>query len=544
MDQTSKSETVASAILALLKNYGVDVIFGIPGVHNLPFWNAESPELPRIINVRHEQTTVYAADGLFRSTGKIGVALTTTGPGAANTLGAFGEASISGSSVLVISSEAPLKNRTPGHYRGYLHEMEDQAALFAPLAKRSNSGKVLASSARSASEALSLISSALEMISSAPRGCAYVGIPADILSEPATEYETTAVSESFDLKDLTRVCELIENSTKISVWVGGGSIPFSDEISKFAEHVSAVVISSFAGRGVAANSPGYLQIPIHENEASEVLAESDLLLIIGSQFDGMNTKNWTLKLPEKIVVFDANTELHKRNIPVEIAVNSALSSDIFTALMRVPSKGTWKDVQSINVKARERIARSIEGNKGMELVQVIDDAWPIDGQIVCDMCIAGYWYGGYGTAKQPRRIAYPVGWGTLGFALPASVGVATQNKPTLVISGDGGIAFALSELATIIQEKLPVTILLHDDGGYGMLRYDQKVMNHPERGVDLINPRWDLLAESFGINFSRQTLQTLKGALTSASKNMGPNLILIEEELSPPRTTSPRWREK
>ena len=97
MDQASKSETVASAILALLKNYGVDVIFGIPGVHNLPFWNADRSDLPRIINVRHEQTTVYAADGLFRSTGKIGVALTTTGPGAANTLGAFGEASISGS---------------------------------------------------------------------------------------------------------------------------------------------------------------------------------------------------------------------------------------------------------------------------------------------------------------------------------------------------------------------------------------------------------------------------------------------------------------
>ncbi|NDF42376.1 MAG: thiamine pyrophosphate-binding protein, partial [Actinobacteria bacterium] len=116
---SDSASTVAGEVLRLLKNAGVTTTFGIPGVHNLPLWNALDGDVPRIVSVRHEQSAVYAADGLARATGGIGVALTTTGPGAANALGAFGEAAISRSSVLVIASEAPIAHRTPGEYRGY-----------------------------------------------------------------------------------------------------------------------------------------------------------------------------------------------------------------------------------------------------------------------------------------------------------------------------------------------------------------------------------------------------------------------------------------
>ena len=151
------TETVADAILRILASHGVRYAFGIPGVHNLAFWKSEITGAPQIINVRHEQSAVYAADGVARATGGIGVALTTTGPGAANTLGAFGEASISRSPLLVISSEAPIAHRSKGIYRGYLHEMTDQASLFAPLAKVSESGASLAKSASTAKEAIDFL---------------------------------------------------------------------------------------------------------------------------------------------------------------------------------------------------------------------------------------------------------------------------------------------------------------------------------------------------------------------------------------------------
>jgi acetolactate synthase-1/2/3 large subunit len=104
------------------------------------------------------------------------------------------------------------------------------------------------------------------------------------------------------------------------------------------------------------------------------------------------------------------------------------------------------------------------------------------------MAVAGYWVGGYASAPGPRRLAYPVGWGTLGFGLPAAIGPAAAGHPVIAVCGDGGLAMGVGELATLVQERLPVTVLVVDDGGYGMLRYDQARVGDPEVGVDLVGP--------------------------------------------------------
>ena len=106
--------TVACAILDELAAAGVEVVFGLPGVHNLPMWSDHQPHHPKIVGVRHEQAAVYAADGYARATGRLGVAITTTGPGAANAMGAFGEAAVSGSPILLISSDVPQALRSSG----------------------------------------------------------------------------------------------------------------------------------------------------------------------------------------------------------------------------------------------------------------------------------------------------------------------------------------------------------------------------------------------------------------------------------------------
>src|SRR5688500_17439842 len=128
----------AESLLAVLAAHDVEVVFGLPGVHNLAVWEAlrGQPGI-RMIGVRHEQTAVYAADGYARATGRLGVAVVTTGPGAANTLGAVGEAWASRSPVLVIATDIPAALRRPDVYRGVLHETTDQAAMFAPVVKGS-----------------------------------------------------------------------------------------------------------------------------------------------------------------------------------------------------------------------------------------------------------------------------------------------------------------------------------------------------------------------------------------------------------------------
>ena len=549
------TRTVAAVILDLLANEGVKKAFGIPGVHNLGFWNALSKDRPEIVSVRHEQSCVYAADGLARATGKLSVAITTTGPGAANTLGAFGEAAISGSHLLLISSEAPIKNRSADGARGILHEMDDQSALFTPLAKRikiGNEDLVLAKSCKSAEDAVATVVDFLQFLSVAPAGVGYIGVPSDVLNQEfnqaVPDLSDKAVAYLAQEKnreiDFNLAKDLLAGVNKIGIWAGGGATNVSGEIAALADHLSAPIFTSFAGRGVGAVSKNYLNIPIHETEAEQLLAECEALLIFGSQLDGMNTKNWSIKFPKKILLVDANPKIALRNVSADLVLQTSDISSVITALKSIPARSSWAEVSEISTQARKRIAASDKGKAGMALVTAIEKSWPSENYIVCDMAISGYWTGVYLQAKRARQISYPVGWGTLGFGLPASLGPSSAGVATLVICGDGGIAFGLGELATVAQEQLPLTILLHDDGGYGMLRFDQQVMKHPERGVNLFNPDWQVLAQSFGIEFIQTNLAELSEVLAKRSVSSTPGIVLIQDPIYPPKSTSPRWSEK
>ena len=549
------TRTVAAVILDLLANEGVKKAFGIPGVHNLGFWNALSKDRPEIVSVRHEQSCVYAADGLARATGKLSVAITTTGPGAANTLGAFGEAAISGSHLLLISSEAPIKNRSADGARGILHEMDDQSALFTPLAKRikiGNEDLVLAKSCKSAEDAVATVVDFLQFLSVAPAGVGYIGVPSDVLNQEfnqaVPDLSDKAVAYLAQEKnreiDFNLAKDLLAGVNKIGIWAGGGATNVSGEMAALADHLSAPIFTSFAGRGVGAVSKNYLNIPIHETEAEQLLAECEALLIFGSQLDGMNTKNWSIKFPKKILLVDANPKIALRNVSADLVLQTSDISSVITALKSLPARSNWADVSEIATQARKRIAASDKGKAGMALVTAIEKSWPSENYIVCDMAISGYWTGVYLQAKRARQISYPVGWGTLGFGLPASLGPSSAGVATLVICGDGGIAFGLGELATVAQEQLPLTILLHDDGGYGMLRFDQQVMKHPERGVNLFNPDWQVLAQSFGIEFTQTNLAELSEVLAKRSVSSTPGIVLIQDPIYPPKSTSPRWSEK
>jgi acetolactate synthase-1/2/3 large subunit len=169
-----------------------------------------------------------------------------------------------------------------------------------------------------------------------------------------------------------------------------------------------------------------------------------------------------------------------------------------------------------------------------------------DATVVADMTIPAYWYGGYGRVGRPRGLQYPIGWGTLGYALPASIGAATAGEHTvLAICGDGGIMYAVGELAVLRQQSLPVTVLVVDDGGYGMLRYDQDHAGDERRGVDLVRPDFAALARSFDVPavVVPSVGDGLEDALAAALATSGPSMVVLEVALTPPRTTSPRWHD-
>jgi len=178
------------------------------------------------------------------------------------------------------------------------------------------------------------------------------------------------------------------------------------------------------------------------------------------------------------------------------------------------------------------------------MLEIFDRVLDEQTAVILDMCIAGYWLAGYRRVARPRRLAYPMGWGTLGFGFPASLGAALAGTgPAVCVTGDGGFLFACGELATAAQEGIPVTIVLVDDGGYGMLRFDQRHRGEPTFGVDLRGPDFVALAAAFGIAGTAVEGfgETFAAALREAVCCGEPRMVVVHAELRPPPSTSPRW---
>jgi acetolactate synthase-1/2/3 large subunit len=539
----SSDSTVAQAILRTLGQAGVRTAFGLPGVHNLAFWRSVDDSGPAIMGVRHEQTTVYAADGLARASGGLGVALTTTGPGAANAAGAFGEAAASGSPVVLLASDISTAIARAGVMRGALHETRDQAAIFEPLAKA-------VFRPRTAESAIAAVAEAAELALTWPRGPVYLDVPTDVLDRPALPITPAAPRRRVPQSgQLAAAVELIARSGRVVIWAGGGVVQADaePELVELAERLCAPVVTTFAGRGVLpADHPCAVGLPPHEREVSELIGGADLLIAVGTGFDGPNTRNWTMPLPPALLTINCDpTDLDQNFRPTAAVLADAKLA--LAALVEVVGKraDSLAYLESLRTAGWARLRREPGTEEPSLLLDAVNGAVARhDAVVVADMAIPGYWVGGYGRFGAPRRLQYPVGWGTLGYALPASIGVgALRARPALAVCGDGGFMFAVGELAVLRQERLPVTVLLVDDGGYGMLRYDQTHVGDPHRGVDLGRPDFAALAAAFGI--TSVTLDGVDGrlgpALDEALAAGEPRLVLVRASMTPPRTTSPRW---
>ena len=540
-------QTGAGAIAATLRAAGVDTVFGLPGVHNLALWPACARAGVRIVGSRHEQGCAYAADGYARATGRTGVALTTTGPGAANTLGAVGEAWASHSPVVVIASDIATSLRRPGTYRGVLHETTDQAALFGSVTKaRLEVGRV--------DELGDAVGDALVLARRAPRGPVYLGVPTNLLTATttATPVENAAAEGSTwahsDLTagDLEPVLHLLERSARPLIWIGGGTRDAGAEVDALARVLGAPVIATFQARGVLpASHPLLVGAPPHEPQVTALVEESDFVLVVGSDLDHMNTMGWGLPLPAARAAINVDGNDAVKNYEMDAVIEADAASVLPALVAKLPVREPWfADLDALTRQVRDELRADPATAPAVEFLERTSTALPADAVVFADMCIPGYWLSGHHPVEGPRGLHYPMGWGTLGFAFAASIGAAVAvgpQRPVVAVIGDGGMLFALGELATVAQERLALTVVVVDDGGYGMLRYGRE--DDPDNGCDLSPVDFVAVAEGFGISAERvDGLGDDYGqALAKAVSSGEPRLIHAFARLTPPRTTSPRW---
>lgn len=548
-EHSINAETGAIALVRALESIGAEVVFGLPGVHNLDVWAALEHSSLRLVGVRHEQTAVYAADGHARAGGKLGVAATTSGPGAANALAATGEANEAGSPVLIIATDIAASLRREGVHRGVLHETRDQGAMFAPVVKRVirvGPGQSLEAAVRlAAGTALA-----------PPTGPVYIEIPTDLLGVPEpdmgyAEFRPDPGNGTVQPKatGIPAAVEMIEASKRPLIWVGGGAVKAGagPAISDLAERLVAPVIETYMARGIlSTGNPCRIGMPPHQPQVGKIWDCADLVIAVGTDFDGMMTQNWAMPQPPKLVAINVDPSEASKNYRADLALIGdarAITGELASA---VDARPGLSELERRLTGIRDEVGAEIaEANpEESSFLTSLEQALGNDTIVFADMCIPGYWTAAFHPFERPRHLAYPVGWGTLGFAFPASLGAAIgQPDPVLCVCGDGGFLFAAGELATMAQEQIPLTLLIVDDGGYGMLRYDQKTMGQNAVGVDLVSPDWQHLAAAFGLSLRKidSLGQPLADALEEELSNPGPSILVASANLTPPVTTSPRW---
>jgi thiamine pyrophosphate-dependent acetolactate synthase large subunit-like protein len=547
--------TGARAAVAALEDAGVPVTFGLPGVHNLALWRELNGSPIRLVGVRHEQTAAYAADGYARASGRVGVALTTTGPGAANTLAAVGEAWASRQPVVVIATDIPSTARRQGVWRGVLHEATDQAAMFMPVVKE-------AIRVHSPNEIGPAVARAIQTALAPPARPVYVEIPTDLLSadvgsDPSrVESPTLKGSDPLsrghlDLDDdqVDRAVQLLERARRPLIWAGGGALQSGagEAVGRLAERLVAPVILTFSAKGLL--PPGHaclVESSPHVPEAGGLWDEADLIVAIGSDLDGMMTQGWKQPQPPHLVAINVDPTDASKNYRPDIVVEADARAAAAALADRLGERGGLdslrRRVRELNKGVRDRFA--VEEPEASTFLDTLRAALPDDAIVVCDMCIPGYWLGGFHRTPAPRKLSYPLGWGTLGCAFPQGLGAALADAgPAVSVSGDGGFLYACGELAAAKQENIPLTAVIVDDGGYGMIRYDQDLHGDPREGVDLTNPDFVALAASFGIRadsvdgLGEHFGMALKGHVALKE----PTMLVARAALGPPPNVSPRW---
>jgi thiamine pyrophosphate-dependent acetolactate synthase large subunit-like protein len=537
----------AALAVAALERAGVEVAFGLPGVHNLALWRALGESPIRLVGVRHEQTAAYAADGYARTTGRVGVALTTTGPGAANTLAAVGEAWASRQPVLVIATDIPARLRRPGVWRGVLHESTDQAGMFAPVVKRSLRVPAAGALGRAVTEA---VAEAL----APPQRPVYLEIPTDLLGAAVVEEAAVGAPArpavmAPDHEHLERAAGLLERSRRPLVWAGGGALQASagEAVAVLAERLVAPVILTYSARGLLPpGHPCLVQAPPHVAAVGALWDEADVVLAVGSDFDGMMTQGWKQPQPPHLISVNVDPADAAKNYLPDVLLEADATEAVSALAERLEPRG---GLDSLAHRIRDlnrgiRAAYKESDPDAVAFLDAIERALPQDAAVVCDMCIPGYWLGGFHRTPAPRRLSYPLGWGTLGCAFPQGLGAALGGTgPVVSISGDGGFLYACGELATAAQERIPLTAVIVDDGGYGMLRFDQDLKGDPHEGVDLHTPDFVALARSFGVRADEVDGlgERFEGMLGHHLRLEEPTVLVARAALGPPPNVSPRW---
>ncbi len=534
--------TCGEVLVKLLEGYGVEQVFGIPGVHTVELYRGLARSPIHHVTPRHEQGAGFMADGYARTSGKPGVCFIITGPGMTNITTAMGQAYADSIPMLVISSVQARSQLGGG--RGKLHELPNQSALVSGVAAFSHT-------LMCADELPAVLARAFALFQAGRPRPVHIEIPLDVLVQDADHLLT---SEPVQIARagaapaaVAQMSQLLASAKRPLILAGGGAIDAASALTRLAELLQAPVALTINAKGMLPSAHPLLIGSTQSMVATRALvAEADVVLAIGTELaetDYDVTFAGGFEIPATLLRIDIDADQTVRNYPPKVALvaDARIAAEALLAqlagLELAARRSDWGQVRAATL--RSELSQLWDGptqaqtlflqtvvQELPEIVLVGDSTQPVySGNLTFN-------------PEQPRRwFNSSTGYGTLGYALPAAIGAwlgggshASQRRPVACLIGDGGLQFTLSELACAVEARTPIIVLLWNNQGYEEIKKYMVNRAIEPVGVDIYTPDFIAVAKGLGCAAERiDSVEQLRAALRSAADRQGPTLIEVDQ---------------
>ena len=517
----------------LLRAYGVDTVFGIPGVHTVELYRGLAGSGIRHVTPRHEQGAGFMADGYARASRKPGVCFIISGPGMTNIATAMGQAYADSVPMLVISTVNAHGRMGSGE--GWLHELPNQQALVSGVAAFSRTVHTPEELAPALAQAFALFDSAR------PRPV-HIELPIDVMLAPAGHLPVPgrAVRLPRPAPSPSVVAEaaaLLAQAKAPVILAGGGAVGAADALRHLVEALDAPLVMTTNARGVLPpDHPLGVSLSPSMPATRALIAGADVVLGIGTEMGPTDYdfyEDGGLAIPGTFIRADIDPGQILRGPVPDLALTGDARLTVEALLAAVaPRPACDGTARAAAAQAgRADLSPALRGD--LRLLELIRDTLP-EALIVGDSTQLVYAGNTAFSASVPGGyFNSATGFGTLGYGLPAAIGARLAgDRPVVALSGDGGLQFVLGELASAAEAKVPVVLMLHDNKGYGEIKSYMLAQNVPPLGVDLFTPDLAAIAAACGWRVDRPaSLSDLPDMLRRGVAADAPTMILFGDTL-------------
>jgi len=525
---------VGDLIARFLEANCVETVFAIISVHNIPIMDGIARRGGiKVVTTRGEMGASHMADGFSRIAGKLGVLISSTGPGAANAVSGLLEASFAGTPVLHITGQVPTAYL--GRNTGTTHGVKDQLAMLQSVCKA-------AYRVNTAQEAWGVLTKAAAEAMTVPTGPVSVEIPIDVQKALCPQTPAVPVSLAYEQSagpvsaaSFAKLAEMVSEARRPVFWVGSGAKDCGDLLAQFLD-LGFGMVSSWSGRGIVSEAHP-MNLGALSGSGCEVVEDFyrdvDLMIVLGSRLRGQETVDQTVKLPVRRVQIDVDPAAEGRTYTTDLFVQGDCRQ-VLTALLKGRQLQVDGDFQTAFAEMKQRARQQYKQTLGpyANFAEQLRAIAPRDSLWIRDITVANSTWGHrLYEVYEPRMAAHPVGAG-IGQGLPLAIGAAfaARGRKTILLSGDAGFVMNVGELWTAKEEGLDLLMIVMNDAGYGVIKHMQDAVFDGRRVYgDLEPPDFEQLARCVGASYLKVgTKEEFAPALREAMPVRGLTLVEVD----------------